>query len=263
MKFSMMSCVMSVRGCSVMEIVNACRELGIGAVDWVGTCGEKPEMLRRICHDAGLAICCHTFFLPRELEPSAESMDALMRGVDAAAVMQAPIAMLPTRPPSAALSRREILERWLPVVHTFAGLCRQRGIVPTVENFPGALSPLVTAEDFFAFKKDIPELKLTFDTGNAASGEDPVKSLERCYDDVVHVHFKDWIFSPVPREGFQRALDGRWMLPALIGAGEVDNSTCWHLLERRGYQGFCNLEYEARELPPLEAIRKSMEHLKH
>ena len=54
---------------------------------------------------------------------------------------------------------------------------------------------LSSFDDFLLFRKEIPGLQLTFDCGNAFTGEDPVESLRKSLRHIQNVHIKDWIVS--------------------------------------------------------------------
>lgn len=66
------------------------------------------------------------------------------------------------------------------------------------------------ADDYLEAKGEMPELKLTFDSWNAASGGDPAESFRRCASDVVHAHYKDRVISDKPLEGYRQMLDGHF-----------------------------------------------------
>ena len=132
----------------------------------------------------------------------------------------------------------------------------------SVENFPGKISPVVTADDFYELKAEVPELKLTFDNGNADSGEDQIESLRRCFKDVIHVHFKDWERRDDAREGWREMSDGKFYRAALIGEGAVDSRATLRELEALGYTGYINIEYESCSCRGDAAIKRVLEYLR-
>jgi len=133
------------------------------------------------------------------------------------------------------------------------------GVTLTVENFPGADSPFVTADDFLAGVRELPSLCLTFDSGNAATGEDPAESFTRCADYAVHAHFKDWSLAK-PGQGML-GLDGRRYHPALIGEGILDHRAILRAMRAGGYEGYIDIEYEGNEYAPETAVRKALAYL--
>ena len=151
---------------------------------------------------------------------------------------------------------------WTDLLKRIAPLAQERNLVLTVENFPGSASPFVTAADFYEVKKVVPSLKLTFDNGNAFTGEDPIESLKRCAADIAHVHLKDWLRSETALGGYRQMRDGFYYKPALIGEGVVDSRATVKALEEVGYDGFVNIEYEGDDVPAHEGVRRVLEYLK-
>ena len=91
---------------------------------------------------------------------------------------------------------------------------RSKGIAPTIEDFDDSKSPIATARQMLWFAERIPELKITFDTGNFMfSGEDELTAFGLLKDRIAHVHCKDRTFSKNSGEP-KAAADGRIMYPA-------------------------------------------------
>ncbi|MBN2311992.1 MAG: sugar phosphate isomerase/epimerase [Candidatus Hydrogenedentes bacterium] len=247
------------------EMLELTVELGMDGIDFVTLYGHDAKDLRALCDDHGVPVVAHTFFSPDLVadDPATQKkgLDTCKRGIEAAHILGAPVVMIPT-PGSDSLERGALRERWITGLERLAPVATQAGIALTVENFPGARSPFVTAADFEEAKARIPSLKLTYDNGNAAGGEDPVDSLRRTFDDIVHIHFKDWYIRPDAADGYRPMLDGRYFKPALIGEGDIDTAACWNALDRLGYQGHINLEYEGDEYGPREAMRKAVDYLR-
>jgi sugar phosphate isomerase/epimerase len=124
-------------------------------------------------------------------------------------------------------------------------------------------SAFVTAADFFEAQKEIPQLRLTFDDGNAASGEDPVESFKKCREFVVHAHFKDWNILSSPAEGYRQMLDGKYYQPALIGEGNVNTIGCWKAMRDAGYNGYVNIEYEGNDIKADVAVARAATFLRN
>ena len=260
MKYSMMTyTLMRQQGYTPADCVRIAKELSMEGIDWVSTYGEDPALLRKMSEDAGLAVAAHTFFIRMEDIPKVES--AASRSLDDACTLGAPVVMVVPVPMGGetAGQNRDV---WRDLLKRIAPLAQERNLVLTVENFPGIASPFVTADDFYDVKKDVPSLKLTFDNGNAFTGEDPVESLKRCAKDIAHVHLKDWFRSENAQEGYRQMKDGFYYKPALIGEGVVDSRATVRTLEETGYKGFVNIEYEGNEYPSHEGVRKVLEYLR-
>jgi sugar phosphate isomerase/epimerase len=259
MKLCMMTYTMARQGVGVEDIVRCAADLKLEGIDWVSTYDRKPEDLRALSAAAGLTIACHTFFL--RSFPDGDWLSEARRGLDDAQALGAPVVMIPTmqRPD---LDRLVFRERWIEALVQIAPLARAAGVVLTIENFPGSASAFVTAADFHAARQRVPDLKLTFDSGNAAGGEDPVASFNACAADIVHIHLKDWTVRDTPAEGFRPMLTGKYFSPALIGEGDMPTAEVWRAMQRVGYRGFVNIEYEGNEVPAAEAMRRAVAYLR-
>ena len=247
-------------GYTPADCVRVAAELKMDGIDWVTTYGEDPKLLKKMSDDAGLAVAAHTFFVPGN--NLAEKVSNAEKSLDDACILGAPVVMIPPCPflPNV-MDPAENRKAWIEVLAEIAPLAEKRNLAFTVENFPGENSGFVTADDFYDAKRMIPSLKLTFDNGNAASGEDQIESLKRCFKDIVHVHFKDWDISDDPQNG-RRMRDGRYYTPALIGEGNIDSKATLETLEELGYTGYINIEYENNKYPADEGIRRVLEFLR-
>lgn len=261
MKLCMMTYTMARQGYKVEDFIRTAVDCGLKGIDWVTTYGRGPEELRKMSEDAGLEIACHTFFLGKFVAGEANWLDEAKRSVHDAVVLGAPVVMIPTPPRRETVDRNAYRREWIDALKQIAPLTDDAGIVLTVENFPGKYSPFVTADDFFEAQKEIPQLRLTYDNGNSASGEDPAVSFGACADYVAHAHFKDWDIIDSPAEGFREMLDGRYYRSALIGEGNVDTAACWKAMTEYGYRGYINIEYENNKYPADKAVRKAIEYL--
>ena len=263
MNISMMTRTMSQLGASPEEIIQCCKDLGIRHIDWV-SCYERPAAeIKKMSDDAGLEIVCHTFFISKYINGEHDGLDDIKQSIENAVNLGVKLVMIPTPALFGVTSRSENMKRWLDILGVCVPLVEDAGLVLSIENFPGKLSPIITADEFYEYKRFFPSLKLTFDNGNASFGEDPVKSLERSYNDIVHVHLKDWDISSVPSEGCRESPDGkRFFTPALVGEGSLDTCGVWNLLGDRGYSGSVNIEYEGKKYKPEVAMRKAVEYLR-
>ena len=250
--------LMRQQGFTPADCVRIAAELKMDGIDWVTTYGEDPALLRKMSEDAGLAIAAYTFFInPKEGEDVAGLAE---KGMDIACELGAPMVMIPT--PALGSSREESFKLWCERLAIAAPMAEKRNLKFSVENFPGPQSPFVIADDFFRAKELIPNLKLTFDNGNASTGEDQIESLKRCINDVIHVHFKDWDRSETYVEGMRQMLDGAYYSAALVGEGVVDSRATLKVLEEAGYDGFINIEYENNKYRADEGVKKVLEYLR-
>jgi sugar phosphate isomerase/epimerase len=249
-------------GYGVEDFIKTAVDCKLEGIDWITTYGRDPKELKMMSDDAGLEVACHTFFLSKFINRETDWLDDAKKSIDDAVALGAPVVMIPTCPRPDTNDRTMYRKEWIEALAQVAPLADAAGIILTVENFPGLNSPFITAADFLEAKNAVPQLKLTYDNGNASSGENPVESFKKCASDVVHVHFKDWDIVDQPTEGYREMLDGRYYSPALIGEGDVDTVGCWNALRDAGYDGFINIEYENSKYPADEAIRKVADYLR-
>lgn len=90
-------------------------------------------------------------------------------------------------------------------------------------------------------------VSLTLDTAHInLGGGDPVALLDKHYDRVVAIHWKDTKASyhgytgPTPTQ----AMHQQEILYKDLGAGGVDLLATWHILRERGYQGWITLDLD-------------------
>ena len=259
MKLCMMTYTMARQGVGPEDIVRCAADLKLEGIDWVSTYDRNPCDLRAMSAAAGLTIACHTFFL--RSFPDGDWLSEARRGLADAVALGAPVVMVPTmqRPD---LDRIAFRTLWIAALERIAPLAREAGVVLTIENFPGCASAFVTAADFHEAKRHVPDLRLTFDSGNAAGGEDPVASFRACAADVVHVHLKDWTVRDEPAEGYRPMLTGKYFKSALIGEGDMPTADVWQAMRQAGYRGYVNIEYEGNEIPAAEAMRRAVNYLR-
>jgi sugar phosphate isomerase/epimerase len=257
----MMTYTMARQGFGVKDFIQTAVDCKMEGIDWVTTYGENPEDLKKMSHDAGLTIACHTFMAGKFLAGEKDWLDQIKQSVEDAVIMGAPVVMIPTcsKPD---MDRDSFRNMWIEGLKKIAPLTNEAGLILTVENFPGCKSAFITADDYYKAKAEIPQLKLTFDDGNAAFGEDPVESFKQCADDVVHAHFKDWYMIDHPEEGYRETFVGKYFKPALISQGDVNTAGVWKAMQDYGYKGFINIEYEGNDIKANEATQIAIDYLR-
>lgn len=268
MKLSMMSGSMTWHGYTPEDAACLGGELELDGIEWVTDCGRTAAELKKYSDDAGLPVACYTFFSPRGKTGDAEgALEDIRAGVDFALELEAPGIMIPFLP-GIRKDRCETLDYWCGIMSRAENLIASAGLVLMTENFTTSDSPVVLADDFYKAKRKVPSLRLCFDSGNASGGEDELESCRRCFEDIRHVHFKDWKFfsephtHPMASENTRECLDGRFMRPELIGEGEVRNAEIWKFLREKEYSGYISLEYESPRYPPPEAVARAAKWLR-
>jgi len=256
----MMTYTMALQGFGVEDFIKTAVDCKMDGIDWISTYGRDPKELKKMSHDAGLEIACHTFFARKFLAGEKDWLDEIKRSIEDAVIMGAPVVMIPTSHKD--MDRDAFRDLWIEALKKIAPLTDDAGLILTVENFPGRKSAFVTAADYYKAKAEVPQLKLTFDDGNAAFGEDPVESFKKCAADVVHAHFKDWYIIDQPKEGYRDSLIGKYFKSALISQGDIDTAGVWKAMKNYGYKGFINIEYESSEIKADKATQIAVDYLR-
>jgi len=257
--FSMMSYSMRRnRRVDIESMLRLTRELDLAGVDFVTLHGHRAEDLRRRADDHGVRVICYTFHADLnhpDPEGRKPGIEIFRRGIEAAQILGAPLVML-IAPGRADLSPAASRRNWIAGLREALPIAQAAGITLTLENFAGHASPFLVADDMLEAVGALPDLRLTCDFGNAATGEDPVASYRRVAEHVVHVHLKDWTIRSrrLWRRRFRRMRDGRYYRPAVIGEGDLDLRAC---LET-GYDRCIDVECESRRYPPEEAVRRAV-----
>jgi sugar phosphate isomerase/epimerase len=265
--YSMMSYTIGRHGPAVFDIekmLNLTQEIGMAGIDFVTLHGQKAADLRKRCDDKGIPVVCYTVPGSGLCSPNPEdvkkSQDDVKQALEYAVTLGAPCIMVVT-PGRADTPRAETRRRYVDAMKNLMPLGRQAGVRITVENFPGKHSPFVTAADFQDAAALLPGLGLTFDSGNAASGEEPSESYLRCASETVHAHFKDWTVLTSKEEGGNEMLCGLRFKPALIGEGVLNHKAILKAMQQAHYNGCINIEYEG-PADPYEAIRRAVSYLR-
>ena len=239
-------------------------ELKLDGIDIVTLYDRTAAELRKMADDHGIPVVCHTFFSPLDVAAAVSdghAVDVAKRSIEDAVVLGAPTVMIPTLN-NAKLPRDKARTAWIKGLNKVMPFAKQADVNLTIENFPGENSPFVTSADFLTAAAEVDGLKLTYDNGNAATGENPAESFTRCFDYIVHAHFKDWDIIDTPANGYSRMLDGRYYQPALVGEGNVDQAGCLKVMKSSGYSGYINIEYEGNKYRPDEAVRRAVDYLR-
>lgn len=248
------------------DIVKLCeftRELGLEAIDWITTYDSTPGEVRKICDDFGLKTICYTFFADLNF-PDKNSrqpgLDKVKEGIEAASILGTDKIMLPI-PGKEGLtreeSRRNVIEGLKDAVETG----EKQNITVTVEHFPHKTAPFIVSSDVNEAIKEVPKLRVTYDNGNVMTGgEDPVEGFLKSKEYIVHSHFKDFRLA-APEEAKLEGADGRHYRGALVGEGELDYPAIVKAMNRSGYKGYINFEYEGSTYTPEESMRKGLRYL--
>ncbi len=229
------------QGWETEEALSRARSLGIEGVDINFDAGEDPCALKKRLDAAGLeAVSLYSRFRFGE-SPEEEHAH---RFADAASYLGAQRLLCIPGFLESDSDRIAQLERMRENLRALCVYARERGITVTLEDFDRDSAPYADTRGLLYFLDAIPELGLTFDTGNFRfAGEDVCAAYDALRGRIVHVHLKD------------RAADGVWGGPATIsrtgellypcaaGSGMLPLGAVIRRLRQDGYTGFVTIEH--------------------
>ncbi len=266
MKIAMMSYTMARgewgRSHNIEELCRFTQELNIKGIDWATTYGHNAQEIRRISDDYGLKTVCYTFFADINFSSRKDrqpGQDQIKQGIETALVLGTDKIMLPIRGKEG-LSREESRRNVIAGLGEAVVCGKAYGVRVSVEHFPDPRGPFVTSGDINQALEEIPDLRVTYDSGNVVTGgESPITGFVNSKSSIIHVHFKDWQISSAQngREG----LDGRFYAAALVGEGIVDHKGVLEVMKESQYSGYIDLEYEGNKYSPREAMLKGSTYL--
>lgn len=157
---------------------------------------------------------------------------------------------------------QEALDAMVHMTGAFCQLASANGLTVTMEDFDDFRSPIKNSEGLLYFTERIPELKITFDTGNFVfCGEDVLEAFEKLKDKIVHVHCKDRRIEGFDAEEGKADERGRMMYASPVGSGFLPMEEVVGRLQAMGYDGIYTAEHFG-SMKQLEYMFESVEWLK-
>jgi L-ribulose-5-phosphate 3-epimerase len=267
MRYSMMSYTMA-RGewgktHNVAELCRITADMGLEGIDWVTTYGADAREVRMVMDDTGLRTVCYTFFADinyPEAGARQDGIDAIKRGIDTALVLGTDKVMIPF-PGKDGVTRLQSRSNVIEGLRRVMDYAKSCGVALSTEHFSMHNAPFIVSQDVNDAIRELPDLKVTFDSGNVQiGGESPSDAFLRSRDAIIHCHFKDFErIQDAP--GRYRGLDGDSYYAALIGEGIIDYPALVSTMTTAEYDGWINLEYEGDKYPADEAVRRALAYL--
>jgi len=132
----------------------------------------------------------------------------------------------------------------------------------SLEDYDNANAPFGTWQELKWYVEQIPELGISFDTGNFAYfGQDAKEAYQQLKPYICHVHAKDRKYTGRDGEEPLKALDGKRLYPSAVGSGEMPMKEILGDLKANGYQGGVLIEHFG-SADMLADMRRSAEWLK-
>lgn len=257
MKISMMSIVMSDKGYSPAEIVQTAADCRMAGIDWVGEHNTTADVLKKLSDDAGLPVVAYTPLIGNPPWTQDEFVERFKRALDFGLTLEAPVMMIPICQLDRG-SRELDRAKWIEALARVTPMAVQAGITLTFEAMGMYMAPIQSADESLEVLNAIPDMRLTFDTGNVETVENPAVSYCKLADKVVHAHLKDVYCASAPygKGQWLPARNGKYYKQAEFGKGSSDLPTMWKTMKALGYQGYVNFETSTDEIPLPEFFKK-------
>lgn len=135
-------------------------------------------------------------------------------------------------------------ERMLLAMWALVAEATSAGLTVTIEDYDDEPSPIRDSEGMRWFLERLPDLRVTYDTGNFRySGEEEMHAFDALSDKIVHVHLKDRAPEPLMGERPKTAMDGSKLYPCPIGGGSIPMARIFARLKEIGYDGVLTVEH--------------------
>ncbi len=140
-------------------------------------------------------------------------------------------------------SQEELAHALVRNILPIAAYGKEKGILVSVEDTPDIRLPLCDTADTKALLDAVPDLYLTFDTGNTIlKHDDPLDYYHTFCSRVCHVHLKDMAYREPGQQG-DVDVDGRIIAGCQPGEGIIDFEAIGASLKEAGYDGYAVIEY--------------------
>ncbi|MBN2221723.1 MAG: sugar phosphate isomerase/epimerase, partial [Vallitaleaceae bacterium] len=149
-------------------------------------------------------------------------------------------------------SRSKELEQMISAMKIMIDYAAEKGITVMIEDFDNENSPIATAQQMDYFTKNLPELRIAFDTGNFKySAQSEREALSILEDKIVHVHCKDRGLRPYQfenrasdsEENHITAVNQEKLYPVPVGSGCIELEYILRRLMEKGYKGVFSIEH--------------------
>lgn len=242
------------------------KKIGVESVDIPSSVFHEisPENVCRLLRRHGLkAASVHSAFRInyKDGESIKAALEKSKKMVDAARAAESPYLMLVPMPEADMENycKDDFKYAIINLLRDITGFASQAGVTITIENFSLPEYPYSTTEEILYILNAVPGVKYTYDTGNFVFVNDEMlRALDILYDYTVHVHLKDWIFSPenplVKRHG--AGFEG-----TAIGSGFLPVAEAVAKLKSMNYNKAVTIEI-ASNLPVYERYRQSADFIR-
>lgn len=230
-------------GLPVNTILNKIRTYGIEAVELDMDQLEKPEEMYESLTNAGFRvsnICCMFDFGQKPDDRKSQEL------VDTAKLLHCDKVMpIPGFLEGESEEENEIVRNnMLKGMKNLCEYANAHDIRVSIEDFDDSASPIADSAGMLWFLDRIPELKVTFDTGNFMySNEEELHAFRKLSSRIIHVHCKDRSLKGLPGEEPKISIGGAKLYPSPVGSGCIRMKEILELLKEMDYKGALTIEH--------------------
>jgi len=227
-------------------------EAGVEAVDVGYYWKDEADELRKLpewAKDNGLklaAYICRNDFNSPEASDIKQQSDIIKHAIDNAAALGIPFVRIFITWFLFEKTYWDIKTWVIPALKDLTVYARERDVTLVIENH-GYIGN--ASDELLDILREVgsDHLKILLDIGNfLLVGEEPLDGIRALAPHTVHVHIKDFrVLSPGESDDGSITKDGKLIVPAVVGEGDLDLDGSLKILEEFGYRGFLSIECEA------------------
>lgn len=248
---------------TVAQFIDICKDYGTDAVDileyfWTDKereIREIPGMLKEKGLEIGAFCVGNNFIVPAD-ERSGQ-IEYVKDGIRTAYRLGAKRLRIfggTTKIPEG-IKKEERIDIIIDCIGKVIDYAKENGVTLDIENHGGV--PVTSGEILDVLKGvNSPWLKVNFDIGNflSSGGQDPMEACEDLYPHVDFVHAKDLVKTESGEKKYKSCVTGQGIVP-------VKESI--EYFNKKGYDGYVSLEYEAWEtMESKEGVKLSLDYLR-
>ncbi len=229
-------------GLPLNKVVQEAAGLGI---DYVHVNGEfwmnNEQRVDELLQNAGLRVGAVDGFFALTQGEETDKAEELIRFMSRKGVEQ--LLLIPGFVHEAQ-SRQSAMDEALKHMKHLVYLARCMHVQCSLEDFDNVAAPFGTWQELKWYVEQIPELRISFDTGNFAYfAQDALEAYEQLSPYVCLVHLKDRKYEGRPGEKGLIAADGKKLYPSAVGSGQMPIKKLIARLTADGFDGCMTIEH--------------------
>lgn len=238
---------------SYFDMIDLAAEYGVPGVEFMKYFElstpdkEMAKKIREYADKKGISIPCFSMYIELMSGDWAENIKLLKDYAEIAAILGSPYlhhtAITEQNPEKLLPKKTELMKTAAEYIREIYDYGESLGVKPIYEDQGFVLNGV---ENFGEFLDIVDrEVGVVADFGNIYQSKDSALDFVRAFAErVVHVHFKDIVFTEKPEtEKKLFSLTGKYITEVAPGKGIVDFDACMKILKDVGYDGYYSIEW--------------------